>query len=67
MVHAKFAYNDSVNKSSKKTPFQIIYGRSPKGVVDLVKSLDLEDKKGVDASDFANSMHELHEHVKQKL
>ena len=36
LAQAKFAYNDSVNGSIGNIPFQIVYGRSPKGVVDLV-------------------------------
>jgi hypothetical protein len=67
LAQVEFTYNDSVNRSTGKIPFQIVYGRSPKGVVDLVDLLDLGDKRSVDASDFADSMQELHEQVKQKL
>jgi hypothetical protein len=67
LAQVEFAYNDSVNRSTGKSPFQIVYGRSPKGVVDLVDLPDLGDKRSVDASDFADIMQELHEQVKQKL
>lgn len=67
LAQAEFAYNNSVNRSTRKNPFQIVYGKSPKGVVDLVDLPDLGDKRSVDASDFADSMQELHEQVKQKL
>jgi hypothetical protein len=67
LAQVEFTYNDSVNKSTGKSPFQIVYGRSPKGVVDLVDLPYLGDKRSVDASDFADSMQELHEQVKQKL
>jgi hypothetical protein len=56
-----------MNKSIGKRPFQIVYGRSPKGVVYLVDLHDLGDKRSANASDFADIMHELHEKVKQKL
>jgi hypothetical protein len=36
-------------------------------VVDLVAFSDLEGKKSVDVNDFVDSMHELQEHVKNKL
>jgi hypothetical protein len=32
LAQAKFAYNNSVNRSTGKSLFQIVYGRSPKGV-----------------------------------
>jgi hypothetical protein len=47
--------------------FIFFYGRSPKGVVDLAKLENLEDKRSDDASDFANRIQEMHEQVKHKL
>jgi hypothetical protein len=67
LAQAEFTYNDLVKRSTRKIPFQIFYGRSPKGVVDLVDLPDLGDKRSVDASDFADIMQELHEQVKLKL
>jgi hypothetical protein len=67
LAQAEFTYNDSVNRSTGKSPFHIVYGWSPKGVVDLVALSDLEGKKSVDANDFVDSMHELQEQVKKKL
>ena len=56
-----------MNKSMGKSPFLIVYGRSPKGMVYLVSLPDLEGKRSVDANDFVDSMHELQEQVKKKL
>jgi hypothetical protein len=67
LAQAEFTYNDLVNRSTVKSPFHIVYGRSPKGVVDLVSLSYLEGKKSVDANDFVDNMHELHKHVKNKL
>jgi hypothetical protein len=67
LAQDEFAYNDSVNRYVGKSPFHIVYGRSPKGVVDLVKFPNLEDKRSVDASEFAESIQEMHEQVKRKL
>jgi hypothetical protein len=67
LTQDKFAYNDLMNKSMGKSPFHIVYGWMPKGVVDLVAFPDLEGKKSVDANDFLDNMHELQEHVKKKL
>jgi hypothetical protein len=55
-----------MNRFMEKSPFQIVYGWSPKGVVDLVALSDLEGKKSADVNDFVDSMHELQEHVKKK-
>jgi len=67
LAQIELTYNHSVNRSTRRIPFQIFYGRPPKGVVDLVDLLDLEDKRSIDANDFVDIMKELHEQVKQKL
>ena len=43
LAQVEFAYNDLVNRATEKIPFQIVYGRSPRGVVDLVALLDLDN------------------------
>jgi hypothetical protein len=35
LPQAEFAYNDSVNRSTGKIPFQIVYGMNPRGVSEL--------------------------------
>ena len=35
LTQAEFAYNDSVNRSTGKIPFEIVYGRQPRGVSEL--------------------------------
>jgi hypothetical protein len=35
LAQVEFAYNDSVNRSTKKIPFQIVYGMNPRGVSEL--------------------------------
>jgi hypothetical protein len=67
LEQVEFTYDDSMKRSTWKIPFQIIYGKSPKGVVYLVDLPDLGDKRSVDASDFENIMWALHEQVKQKI
>jgi hypothetical protein len=49
-----------------KIPFHIVYGRSPKKIVDLLKLTNMEDKRSVDASEFAEGIQEMHEQVKRK-
>jgi hypothetical protein len=35
LPQAEFAYNDSVNRSTGKIPFEIVYGRQPRGVSEM--------------------------------
>ena len=35
LTQAKFAYNNSVNRSTGKTPFEIVIGMHPRGISDL--------------------------------
>jgi hypothetical protein len=64
LPQAAFSYNDSVNRSTGKSPFQILYGTQPRGVSEL-----RESKQTVTSSEsteeFAEAMKELHSRVKQ--
>ena len=31
----EFSYNDSINRSTRQSPFQIVYGMQPRGVSEL--------------------------------
>jgi hypothetical protein len=35
LAQVKFVYNDSVNRSTGKIPFQILHGMTPRGVSEL--------------------------------
>jgi hypothetical protein len=35
LPQAEFVYNDSLNQSTGKRPFQIVYGTQPRGVSEL--------------------------------
>lgn len=63
---AKFAYNDSTNRTTGKSPFEIVYGLPPRGVLELI---DLKGYEGIigHADDFSQSMREVHEQVKKTL
>ena len=54
--YVEFAYNVLMRRSTCKSPFQLVYGRSPKGVVDLIKLPYLGERKSVDASDFVENI-----------
>ena len=66
LAQAEFAYNDSPNRSTRLSPFQILYGMHPRGVYELRNLADLEHIS-VEGESFATTINEIHEHVKQKL
>jgi hypothetical protein len=59
LPQAEFAYNDSVNKSTRKSPFQIVYGMQPRGVSELMDS-EHNDTSSASTGEFAEAMMELH-------
>ena len=63
---AEFAYNDSVNRSTGMSPFEVVYGRHPRGVLEL-RNMDGLEKRSGHAEDFSQAMVEVHEHVKKTL
>jgi hypothetical protein len=64
LPQAEFAYNDSVNRSIGKSPFQIVYGMQPRGVSELRDS-EQTDTSSASTGEFAEEMKELHGQVKE--
>ena len=66
LPQAEFAYNSSVNRSTGKTPFEVVYGKTPGHYLDLVPISNpaVTSKK---AEDFAVSIARVHGDVKKKL
>ena len=67
LTQAKFAYNDPVNRYVGKSPFQIVYGISPIGIVDLVNLSNLEDRRSDEASELTKEIQKLQGHIRQNL
>ena len=44
LAQVEFSYNDSVNRSTSHSPFQIVYGTHPRGVMELRDINTLERK-----------------------
>jgi hypothetical protein len=51
----EFAYNDSPNRSTRKIPFQILYGIQPRGASEL-RNLEQSEIRSVGTGDFATKM-----------
>jgi hypothetical protein len=66
LPQAEFAYNDSLNQSTRKSPFQIVYGTQLRGVSEL-RELEKTATSSVSAEEFAEAMEEIHSRVKQRL
>jgi hypothetical protein len=66
LSQAEFAYNDSVNRSMGKSPFQIVYGMKPRGVSEL-RDLEQSEFRSAGAEDFTAEMQKLHNQIKEQL
>ena len=59
LAQVEFAYNNSMNRSIGKTPFEIVTGMNPSGVSDL-RDIVGEEKRSVAREEFAGFMESLH-------
>jgi hypothetical protein len=66
LPQAEFAYNDSVNRSTGKIPFQVVYGMQPRGVSELRDS-EQTATSSASVEEFTETMKELHSRVKERL
>ena len=63
---AEFAYNNSVNRSTGKSPFQIVNGYPPCTPIDFVP-LPLHMCVSEPAENFAKHIHDLHAEIRRKI
>ena len=66
LPQAEFSYNDSLNRRTRYSPFQIVYGMQPRGVSELNDSKKNEFRSA-SAEDFVEGMKELHSQIKERL
>ncbi|KAH7567997.1 hypothetical protein JRO89_XS07G0210700 [Xanthoceras sorbifolium] len=62
LPQAEFAYNNSMNRSIKKTPFEAAYGLKPQTVFDLVP-LPQDTRVSDEGEAFAEHIRAIHEEV----
>ena len=66
MSTTEFAYNNSVNRSTGKSPFQIVNGYSPRTPIDLVL-LPPHMRVFESAENFAKHIHDFHVEIRRKI
>jgi hypothetical protein len=55
LAQAEFAFNNSVNMSKGKTPFEIVYGIQPRGITELIY-LNQDEFRSVGEEDFVGKL-----------
>ena len=62
----EFAYNHSINRSTGKSPFQIVNGYPPRTPIDIVP-LPLHMCVSEPAENFTKHIHDLHAEIRRKI
>lgn len=66
LAQYELAYNNSVNKSTSKTPFQIFTGIQLRGI-SILRDIIVEEKRSIGEEALPKYMKSLHEAMKHKL
>ena len=67
LAQVEFAYNNSMNRSTSKTPFEVVSGMKPRRVFDLRDVVLGEEKRSVEGEVFVEYTSSLHKDVKLQL
>ena len=66
LPQAEFTYNNSVNRSTSKSPFQIVYGSSPRNASKL-RQLDKGEISSVEVEEFVEHLKNIHEELRKHI
>ena len=66
LATAEFAYNTAVNRTTSKSPHEIVYGFRPRYLIDLIP-MSGHIRASDFASSFASHVHDLHKKVTYKI
>jgi len=66
LPHVEFAYNRSQHSTTKKCPFEIVYGFVPRAPIDLLP-LPTSERVNIDAKQRAELILKLHETTKENI
>ena len=62
----EFAFNSMPNRSSKKTPFEVVYTSVPRHTMDLIR-LPLSHDVNPNTEEFAEPIQQIYQQVKKNL
>ena len=62
LAQAEYAYNNSPNRSTRQSPFHIVYGMHRRGISEL-RNLGKEEVRSAEGEDFASRMQAIHEQI----
>ena len=60
----KYTYNDTINRTSGKSPSEVVYGVHPRGIIEL-KNMKISAKISGVVEEFSLSIKEVHDMVKK--
>ena len=66
LPQAKFAYNDSLNRSTWQSPFQVVYGMHSRRDFEL-KDSEQAEFRSASVEEFVEGMKELHRRIKERF
>ena len=66
LPQVEFSYNNSINRSTSNSPFQIVYENSPRTTSELRK-LDKGEMISAEVEKFAEHLKNIHEEVRQYI
>jgi hypothetical protein len=66
LPHVEFDYNGSQHSTTKKSPFEIVYGFVPRAPIDLLP-LPTSERLNFDAKQRAELMLKMHETTKENI
>lgn len=62
----EFVYNNSVNKTTDMSPFEIVTGYRPKALIDLIL-MSASQRPSESVSAFASHLHVLHQETRRRI
>ena len=62
----EFAYNNSLNRSTGRSPFEVVTGIRPRLLIDL-SPLPTDTRPSQEAEQFAWHMKDVHDEVRQQI
>ena len=66
LSHGEFSYNSSVNRSTGKSPFEIVHGYKPRKPIDLIP-LPSHARISKSAESYAQHIQNLHKEISKKI